>query len=70
MKVYMKVTRDRLELPIYVADTISELARMTDSNEGVIRSSLSHMKSGRNKNSVYREIEIGELEDEEKGEIK
>ena len=65
MKVYMKVTRDRYELPIAIADSVVELARITGSNVVTIRSALCHQRSGRNKNSVYQEIEIGELDDEE-----
>ena len=62
MKIYMKVTRDRFEFPVAIADSAAELARITGANVNTIRSSICHQKQGRNKNSVYREVEIGDLE--------
>ena len=62
MKVYMKTTRDRYELPIAIADSPIELSRITNDDVSTIRSALCHVRSGRNKNSVYVEVEIGDLE--------
>lgn len=56
MIVFMKVTRDKYELPIAIADSIQELARITGSNEKTIRSAISHSKNGRRKTSVYQAI--------------
>ena len=58
----MKVTRDKYELPIAIADSIPELARITNSNENTIRSALSHCKNGRTQKCVYQAIEIGVIE--------
>lgn len=41
MKLYMKCTTDELELPLAVADSIPELAKMTGNSENTIRSSIS-----------------------------
>lgn len=42
--LYMQVTRDKYELPIAVADTVSELARMTGKSRSHISSAMSHAK--------------------------
>ena len=62
MKVYMKTTRDRYELPIAIADSQIELARITNDDVSTIRSALCHVRNGKHKNSVYVEVEIGDLE--------
>ena len=62
MKVYIAVTRDRLELPIAIADSIKELAQITNTDARTISSAISHIRSGRRKTSVYQEVEIGEIE--------
>lgn len=62
MKVYMKTTRDRYELPIAIADSPIELARITNDDVSTIRSALCHVRNGTHKNSVYKEIEIGDFE--------
>lgn len=59
MVVFMKVTRDKYELPIAIADSIQELARITGSNENTIRSELSHAKTKKRKRSIYQKVEIG-----------
>lgn len=59
MIVFMKVTRDKYELPIAIADSIPELAKITGTNENTIKSAISHCKNGRRKTSVYQAIEIG-----------
>ena len=60
MKVYMKVTNDKYELPVAIADTIGELAKITNTDDRTIRSAICHVKSGRRKSSMYKEIEIGD----------
>jgi hypothetical protein len=43
----MKVTKDKYELPIAVAETVGELARMTGKTRGTIANALSRSrKSG------------------------
>lgn len=58
MKVYMCVTDDEYELPIAVADTQRELARMLGVKEGTIRRALCLLRQGKYKTSIYREVEI------------
>ncbi len=41
MKLYCKATRDKYKLPVAVADSIPELAKMTGNSENTIRSSIS-----------------------------
>lgn len=54
MTLYMKVTRDKYELPIAVADTKAELARIV----GVSLSSISHSLRGPGIRKAYVEVEV------------
>lgn len=54
MCVYMKVTKDEFELPLAVADTPTELARITGDNLGTINSTLSRAKTGNNPKYKYK----------------
>lgn len=56
------VTRDKLELPVAIADSIVELAEITNTDYRTICSAISHLRNGRRKTSIYQEIEIGEIE--------
>ena len=58
MTIFMKVTRDEYELPIAVADSKSELARML----GVRPSSISHGLNQRWKKSSYVVVEVDDEE--------
>lgn len=51
--VYMKVTKDELELPVAVAETVKELSIMTGRSINAIRSSISKHEHGKLKRSVY-----------------
>lgn len=44
MVVYMKVTNDKYEFPIAVADSLAELARILDIPKNNISSAMSHAK--------------------------
>lgn len=44
MKVYMQITMDKYELPIIVANSVPELARITGVSANTIRSNMSHAK--------------------------
>lgn len=59
MKIYMKVTNDKYEHPIAIADTQRELAEMLGVTKNCIASSLFYARQGRNK-SVYKEVDIGD----------
>ncbi len=41
MTLYVRVTDDKYELPMAVADSVNELAEMTGTTANVIRSSMS-----------------------------
>lgn len=62
MKVYLKVTADKYELPIAIADTQAELARMLGMPKSNINSSFSKLRSGKVKASSYVEVEIGDID--------
>ena len=57
--VYMQVTRDKYRLPLAVADTAEELAKMLKHHPSVI------YKSVKCENGIYERVEIGDLEEEE-----
>ena len=61
-KVYMYVTDDKYELPLAVADTQAELAKLTHTTQNAISSSISHAKS-RNGKSQYIEVSLDETKD-------
>ena len=56
MTLYMKVTRDEYELPVAVAETKAELARMLGIKRDHVRSAFSHAK--KYKNSTYVVVEV------------
>lgn len=57
--LYIAVTKDKYELPIAVADSPQELAKLCGTTKNVINSMISHEKAGRIK-SKYKKIEIEE----------
>ena len=59
--IYMKVTKDEYELPVAVADSLAELARMLGIKPQSIYDSMSHVKS-RGSWSPYIRVEIGDEE--------
>ena len=66
MTLWMEITNDEYELPVAVADTASELAKLRGTNRGAIYSALSKYakRQIKNKEKVpfcrYRKIEIEE----------
>lgn len=46
MKLYLKTTTDDLELPIAVAGSAEELARMLHTTKGSVKSAISHHYAG------------------------
>lgn len=42
--VYMLVTQDKYELPLVVADTVAELAKLTGKKRSSVASAISHAK--------------------------
>lgn len=56
--VWMKVSKDRLELPLAIADTAGELAKICNTSPGCIMSIVSKSKKGIIKNPGFVKIEI------------
>ena len=46
MRYYLEVTKDEYELPICVAESVKELAKMTGADPRVIHSTVWHWKKG------------------------
>lgn len=59
MTLYIKVTQDKFELPIAVADTARELADMVGTSKNTVYSSIWHEKNG-NTWSNYKKVEVEE----------
>jgi predicted DNA-binding transcriptional regulator AlpA len=56
----MKVTNDKYELPLVVADSVQELADILGVSRNSIYSSMSHVKAGDSKSTPYRKVEVEE----------
>lgn len=65
MYVYMQVTDDKYELPIYVCDSVPELSKLSGRTNDNIHCCLSKVKSGRSKKSIFVKVDIGECDGEE-----
>ena len=61
MVVYMQVTKDDYELPVAVADSITELAEILGCKASRIYCSMHHAKK-RGHRTPYVKVEIGECE--------
>ena len=57
MTLYMKVTRDKYELPVAVAETKAELARILGIKREHVRTAFSHAKKFKNPTYVVVEVE-------------
>lgn len=62
--VYMKVTKDKFELPIVVADSAYELARLCGVNVSTIMHSVSTQSKRIIKNSQYKRVWVSDSDDE------
>lgn len=62
MYVYMKVTRDKFELPVAIADSPKELAKMVGSTANTINSAVNKYERGVHKTSKYIRVKIEECE--------
>ena len=58
MTLYMKVTRDKYELPVAVAETKAELARILGMEREKVRSAFAKAKKYGYKHSTYVEVEV------------
>ena len=62
--VYMKVTKDRFELPIVVADSAYELARLCGVTVSTVMHSVSKTSKRVVNNSQYKRVWVDDLDDE------
>ena len=60
-RLFLKVTNDKYELPLVVADSAAELAKRTGTTQTNIYSAISHTKT-RGGWSCYKIVEIDEDE--------
>lgn len=59
-RLYLYVTHDEYELPMFVADTATELAEWAGVNRATIYSKLFNVRNGITKKSRYREVWVDE----------
>lgn len=59
MRLYLRTTIDKYELPIAVAETATELAKMLGTTQGCVSSSISHKRPG------WYKLEFEDEEDEQ-----
>ena len=58
MILYMEVTSDKYELPVAIAESPRELARMTNTKSNIIRSAICHGKESGRMRSKYVKLEV------------
>lgn len=62
MKIYMRVTGDKYELPVLLAANVQELADKCGVKRSTVESAISKFYHGRLKTCPYRVVEIEEEE--------
>lgn len=55
--VYMAVTADKYELPLYVTENLDEMADKFHKTKGCILSSISHQRKGKKGGIMFLRIE-------------
>ena len=60
--VCMKVTKDKYQLPVAVAESAPELARICGTTKDVVRSQASHYRHGRLKKPSYICVEVDDVD--------
>ena len=63
--VWMLVTADKYELPILVADSAAELARLTHRSQQTIRGAVSRFENGKWERSRYQRVRITDDEEDD-----
>ena len=58
--IYLKVTQDKYELPLFVAEGAKELAEYEGVKVNTIYSSISHYERGDTKSTPYRRVRLEE----------
>ena len=64
MKLYMMVTTDEYELPLYVTDSVKDLAKVSGCSVHTIHSWVSKYKRGKVKRSRFVKIEVNTKDEE------
>lgn len=57
MKLYLRVTKDRYELPLAVAESQAELSRMLGMNKNTVGSAIRNAKKF-GWDCIYKEVEV------------
>lgn len=57
-KLYVKVTQDAYELPVAVADSMAELARMVGVHQSAISQAYKKIRNGEYRGSIYKIVEV------------
>ena len=65
-KVWMKVTNDKYELPLAIADTAKELATICHVSEHSIHKSHTYKGKGKYRRAIYICVKVEEDEDAER----
>ena len=55
-RIYLEVTQDEYELPLKVANSPEELAKMCGTTKNAVCSAISHYKAGRLKKTRFRSV--------------
>ncbi len=55
--LYMMVTRDKYELPLYVTESAAELAKYAGTTANSVHSSIHHARA-RKGNSAFKKVEV------------
>ena len=63
MTLWIKVTNDELELPVAVADSAEELAKILNVSRTTIISAATRYERGQVAFSVYRKVEVEDEDD-------
>lgn len=58
MKLYMRVTHDKYELPVAVADSVIELAKMLGLGRSSLESIFSKVRRGNPRYKIYKIVEV------------
>ena len=60
VKIYMRVSDDEYRLPIAWGETYRELAGLLGLSRDTVKNSFMRLRSGRVKDSLYVEVDIGD----------
>lgn len=60
IKIYLAITADEYELPLYVTTNASEMARHYGLNPATVLSAITQNKSGRNTSRKFTSVEVFE----------